>query len=255
MTRRFRLHIIIFSFLLLPGCHDNPVYPDDILELELLEYFPLSFPGPSGLALDPGSEHLWSVSDVPGGSIYSITFTGEIIDEILIDSEDMEGIVVHPVDHTLWVVEERSRELVNVSRKGTILNRVHLNIERQYENDGLEGITINPNNGHFFVVNEKNPRLLIELNSDVEIINKLKVDFTGIFTITDLSGITFNTDEQTLWILSIESEKIVVTDLQGESIRMYNTYINDGEGIALNPDERIVYIVSDDEQMLYVFSY
>jgi uncharacterized protein YjiK len=246
---------ILIQLVLAPGCGSGPNSPKELRNLELVGEYPLAFEGPSGLALDPSGEFLWSVSDVPGGSIYRISFTGEILGEIQYDSEDMEGIAIHPSNGSIWVVEERARELVNLTRSGTVIRRVPLNIERQNDNDGPEGVAINPNNGHFFVVNEKNPRLLVELNPQFEIINTIVIDFPGIFAVGDLSGITYNTDDNTLWLLSDESAKIVAADTEGNPLYIYETNVNDGEGIAIDVSQGKVYIVSDDERMLYVYIY
>ena len=220
-----------------------------------LGVFPLNIKDPSALALDPDSETLWTVSDNPGGGIYRISFQGEILQHIEMDSDDLEGIIVDPVDNTLWVVEEKMRQLVNISRDGIELNRIQLNIDRDIENDGPEGITVNPNTGHFYVVNEKNPRQLHELNPQMEIIKTTNINFTGIFKLEDLSGISYNIVENTLWIVSDTSEKIVVTGLDAKPIKAYNIDVFDPEGIAVKADERIVFVVSDSDRKLYVFNY
>ena len=220
-----------------------------------LGVFPLNIKDPSALALDPDSETLWTVSDNPGGGIYRISFQGKILQHIEMDSDDLEGIIVDPVDNTLWVVEEKMRQLVNISRDGIELNRIQLNIDGDIENDGPEGITVNPNTGHFYVVNEKNPRQLHELNPQMEIVNTTTINFTGIFQLEDLSGISYNLIENTLWIVSDTSEKIVVTDLNTNPIKAYNIDVFDPEGIAVKADERIVFVVSDSERKLYVFNY
>ena len=210
---------------------------------------------PSGLALDPDGETLWAVSDNPGHGIYRITFQGEISEQIEMDSDDLEGIIVDPNDHTLWVVEEKLRQIVNISRTGEELNRIQLDISGEVKNDGLEGITVNPQTGHFYVVNEANPRQLHELNPQMEIIRTTNINFSGIFEVEDLSGISYNIVENSLWIVSDTSEKIVVTDLQGNPIKAYKIDVFDPEGIAVKAEERIVFIVSDSDRKLYVFNY
>lgn len=224
-------------------------------EVTLLEEFPLDIKDPSGLALDPDGESLWVVSDSPGRGIYRISLKGDIIEHIEMDSDDLEGIIVDPRDHSLWVVEEKLRELVNISRNGVELNRIKLQIEGEIENDGPEGITVNPNTGHFFVVNKQNPRQIHELNPDMEIIKTTDINFNGIFQVTDMSGISYNNSENTLWIVSDSSKKIIVVDLDGKPVRAFNIDVFDGEGIAVHDTENIVFIVSDTDRRLYVFNY
>lgn len=245
---------LLFSVLII-GCSSSQDLNDSVGELTEIARYPLDFGDPSGLALDPDHLHLWSVNDNPGGGIYKIDMQGEIVSHIAMDSNDLEGIIVDPRDSTLWVAEERLRELVNISREGEELNRVFLDIPGDNPNDGLEGITVNPNNNFFYVVNEQNPRLLIELNPEMEITNQIEINFSGAFEISDLSAISYNNEENTLWILSDRSAKIVVTSLSGEPKRMYLTGINDGEGLAVWPEERLVFIASDEERELYIFSY
>ncbi len=259
MYSTYRLFFLIcFFFLIWTSCSENqpPVAPDDIYEeITLLAEFTLDIRDPSGLALDPDGETLWVVSDNPGRGIYRITYQGEIVEQIAMDSDDLEGIIVDPNDHTLWVVEERLRQIVNISRTGEELNRIQLEIQGEIENDGLEGITVNPNSGHFYVVNEANPRQLHELNPQMEIIQTTNINFTGIFEVEDLSGISYNIAENTLWIVSDSSEKIVVTDLNGNPLKAYDIPVFDPEGIAVKADERLVFICSDSNRKLYIFNY
>jgi len=254
----YRMKAVSWFFmilLVLAGCSPGDDLNDTVGQLTEIARYSLDFGDPSGLALDPDHEHLWSVNDKPGGGIYKIDMQGEIVKHIPMDSDDLEGIIVDPRDSTLWVAEERLRELVNISREGEELNRVFLDISGEIPNDGLEGITVNPNNNHFFVVNERNPRLLIELNPEMEIINKTEINFSGAFEMGDLSAISYNNEEDTLWILSDRSEKIVVTSLSGEPKRVYLTGVNDGEGLAVWPEQRLVFVCSDEDSELYIFSY
>ncbi|TVR16626.1 MAG: hypothetical protein EA391_07510 [Balneolaceae bacterium] len=254
------LFIVLFKISLLfwYSCSDEqrPLAPsEEYEEITLLAEFPLDIRDPSGLALDPDGETLWVVSDNPGRGIYRITYQGEIVEQIEMDSDDLEGIIVDPNDNTLWVVEERLRQIVNISRSGEELQRVQLDIEGENENDGPEGITVNPNNGHFYVVNEANPRQLHELTPEMEIIKTTTINFSGIFEVEDLSGISYNIAENSLWIVSDTSEKIVVTDLNGSPIKAYNIDVFDPEGIALDASQRIVFIASDSDRTLYIFNY
>lgn len=263
MTSVNKSHIILlliwcFTLSLFISCSDSATGSDvenDYKEISLLSEISLDIRDPSGLALDPDGETIWVVSDNPGGGIYRITYQGNILQHIEMDSDDLEGIIVDPSDNSLWVVEERLRQLVNISRGGEELQRIQLDVDGENENDGLEGITVNPNNGHFYVVNEANPRQLHELNPQMEIIKTTTINFTGIFRLEDLSGISYNIIENTLWIVSDTSEKIVVTDMDANPIKAYKIDVFDPEGIAVKADERIVFVVSDSDRKLYVFNY
>jgi len=253
----FLIVILLFIFVF-SGCVNKTTSseePDLTDELTLISTFSLAISDPSGLARDPDGVHLWTVSDRAGVGIYKITKQGQIVENLRFNSEDLEGITVDPANGSLWVVEERRRELVNVSREGVVLSRTILDIPGNIPNDGLEGITIRPQTGHFYVLNEKNPRLLIELDPQLNILKITPIDFSGSFFMGDISGVDYNVRENTLWILSDQSAKIVVTDLDGNPLRHYATGVTKGEGIAVDPVARLVYIVSDSESELYVFSY
>lgn len=253
----FFIALLVIIFIL-SGCVNKTSSSDETDltdELTLIATYSLAISDPSGLALDPDGVHLWTVSDRPGVGIFKITLKGEIVKNLRFNSQDLEGIAVDPVDGTLWVVEERKREVVNVSREGAVLSSTFLEIPGNNPNDGLEGITIRPQNRHFYVLNEKNPRLLIHLNSQLAIQNITPIDFSGEFFMGDIAGIDYNSRENTLWILSDQSAKIVVTDLDGNPLKFYDTGVTKGEGIAVDAVKRLVYIVSDSESELYVFSY
>lgn len=257
VLNQFLLFVVIIT-ISLSGCVEqtsSSQEPLDSDELTLMATYSLAISDPSGLARDPDGVHLWTVSDRAGVGIYKITKQGQIIENIRFNSEDLEGITVDPVNGSLWVVEERKREVVNISREGVVLSRSVLDIPGNIPNDGLEGITIRPQTGHFYVLNEKNPRLLIELDPQLNILKITPIDFSGAFFMGDISGVDYNVRENTLWILSDQSAKIVVTDLDGNPLRHYVTGVIKGEGIAVDPVARLVYIVSDSESELYVFSY
>jgi uncharacterized protein YjiK len=253
-----RVPILLLITALLAGCNSSsdPVdSPGPGQDLALLAVYDLAVSDPSGLALDYDGVHLWTVSDDPGRGMYQLTRQGAVVRQVPFASDDLEGIVVDPANLTLWVVEERLREILNVTRDGVILSRTPVAVPVNRPNDGLEGITINTRTGDFFVINEKNPRLLVRLGPDLEIRETIPLNFTGAFSMGDLSGISYDQVENTLWIISDESRKIVVIDMQYNPVRAYPTGIIKGEGIAVDPDNRRVYAVCDEESRLYVYAY
>ncbi|MCC5869228.1 MAG: SdiA-regulated domain-containing protein [Gammaproteobacteria bacterium] len=237
------------------GSSDSADTPPPGQSLALLAVYDIAVSDPSGLALDYDGVHLWTVSDDPGMGMYQLTRQGEVVRHVPFASDDLEGIVVDPANLTLWVVEERLRQILNVTRDGVILSRTAVDVPANRPNDGLEGITINTRTGDFFVVNEKNPRLLLRLDRDLEILETVPIDFTGPFAMGDLSGISYDPVENMLWIISDESRRIVVIDMQYNPVRVYQTGIVKGEGIAVDPDNRRVYAVCDEESRLYVYAY
>jgi uncharacterized protein YjiK len=244
---------IVKSFVLLGllilisgGCGSKSKKPEAV-ELELSAIYKLNIVEPSGLAIDITSENLWTVSD-ENSAIYYISPKGEVLDTIFINGDDLEGITI--VDkNTIAVVLERSRELVLLNRDGSEIKRKSFDIKGEV-NEGLEGIAFNSTNDHFYVINEKAPRLLIELDHELSIIAKTNLSWAS-----DFSGIYYEENENVLWIISDESKMISKCNLDGSVIKSFKIDLPQIEGIAVNMDDNKIYVVSDITAYLYVFNY
>lgn len=251
------LLIRYLSLLLLSSvfsCSDQLPAADN-QNLELLGIWPLAISDPSGLSLHPDGESIWVVSDNPGKPVYRIDLKGNIIGTIPFDGEDLEGIDYDARDHTLWLVEERRREVIHMDTTGRVLKRKELEIVQRVENDGLEGITVNPVNGHIYVINEKNPAIFIELSPELDIIRINPVDFEGKKSVTDISGLFYDPDTAEIWILSEESQKIVITDGALNPLRSFELLVDKAEGLTVDTQRRLIYVVSDSDSNLYVYAY
>ena len=152
-------------------------------------------------------------------------------------------------DSTLAIVLEREREVVVLDTSGNELNRVKLPFEGE-ANSGLEGITYNPNNGHFYLLNEKKPSLLIEINNKFEVLDVDTLKFAK-----DVSGIYLDVENNVLWMLSDENQIIVKTDLHGNVIEKVDVNIVQPEGITIDKKGKRLYVVSDNRETLYVFEF
>lgn len=244
---------------LLPMTEPTPGEPNRLKALRQLDSFPLQIPDPSGLAPDHTGRYLWSVSDDPGRGIYKLNRTGEIVLILQVGGDDMEGIAQHPVDRTLWVAEERLREVVQFDTLGNELRRLSIPIERRRDNDGLEGITINPVNNHLFVVNEKNPRVLLEIDPEQvpgeQIIRYIPMNFGAPENAPglDLSGLHYDPDRELLWMVSDEARAVFILDRLGRPLAVFDADVPDLEGIAIFPSEKKIWLVSDALRRLYVY--
>ena len=247
--------IITTVCLLISACsaETKSLPPDSLDAIRLLSVVDLPVSGPSGLALDADPERLWTVSDQSGGRVYQISLTGEIIKELFYSGDDMEGITYDPGSGTLWIVEERMRQIVQLGPIGQILQRISVDIGQEIENDGPEGIAFNTLTGHFYVANEKNPMVIMELDTSMEIISVTDIAFEGGFAMSDISGLFHEPERNELWIVSDISQKIVVTDTGLNPIRWYHLDVNKPEGIAVDLQRGRVYIVSDQDDRLYTY--
>jgi uncharacterized protein YjiK len=215
----------------------------EVLTYNVSESIPV--PEPSGLDLSFNENGFWVVSD-QNSKVYLIDSWGKEIKSFEVKGEDLEGITVVN-GSTLAVVLERSREVVILDTSGNEQKRATLNLEGEL-NSGLEGITYNPEKKIFYVINEKSPRLLITLDENLTELKRDTIKFAK-----DFSGIFFDDKDNTLWILSDESQRIFKTDLSGIPIKEFKIKVVQPEGITLNKARTKLFIVSDVTSNLYVF--
>ena len=69
----------------------------------------------------------------------------------------------------------------------------------------------------------------------------------------DLSGIEYDNVENILWILSDESQTISKCDLEGNIRQSFHFNLSKPEGIAINYETNLIYVVSDSQQKLSVY--
>jgi len=216
---------------------------------EVLTYYqsePILVPEPSGLDLSFNEKGFWVVSD-QNSKVYLIDSRGKEIKSFEINGEDLEGISVVS-DSLLAVVLERTREVVIIDTSGHELKRATINLEGEL-NSGLEGITYNPEKKIFYVLNEKNPGLLLTLDENLIEQGRDTLNFAK-----DFSGIFFDDNDNSLWILSDESQRIFKTDLSGVPIKEFKIKVAQSEGITLNKARTKLFLVSDVTGNLYVFN-
>ncbi|MCK5591344.1 MAG: SdiA-regulated domain-containing protein, partial [Candidatus Pacebacteria bacterium] len=125
--------------------------------------------------------------------------------------------------------------------------KVRLDLKGE-NNSGIEGITYDKNREEFYVVNEKTPTLLIKLDSELNLINKRNLKIAA-----DLSGLSYDDSTDELWIISDENKLIMICNTEGEVKKKFKINIPQIEGIAVDNRNRLIYIVSDYTETLYVF--
>lgn len=214
------------------------------LSFSVAEKIPV--PEPSGLALSFDEKGFWVVSD-ENSKVYLIDSWGRVVKSFKVNGEDLEGITVID-DSTIAIVLERTREVVILDTSGLEIKRAKLDLEGEL-NNGLEGISYDPEEKKFFVLNEKKPRLLLTLDENLVEIKRDTLNFAK-----DVSGIYFDEIDNNLWILSDESQQIFKTDLSGNPIEEIKIKVTQPEGITLNKARTKMYIVSDKTENLYVFN-
>ena len=214
-------------------------------KITLLGRYDISVLEPSGLTLTSDQKGFWTVSD-EDSSLYELDKYGKIIKRIKVDGFDLEGVTV--IDEaTLAIVLERTREVVILDTTGTEIKRVKINLGGEL-NLGLEGITYNENTKHFYIVSEKDPPLIIELDENLNEVRRDTIKFAA-----DVSGIFYDENDNILWILSDEDQMVVKTDMELNIITKFNISILQPEGITINNKGDRMYIISDREERLSVY--
>ena len=210
-----------------------------------IESHPLTIAEPSGLTINESGTVLWTVGNQLH-KVYQLDLRGNPTKVLNYVGEDVEGVEYDPSDATLWVVEERRREVVHLDLNGDVLGRQALAITGD-PNSGLEGICLDAQ-GRMFVVNQKDPKLFVSLNPDLSIAGTDTLTFAE-----NYSGLAFSRGENAFWMLSGLSRKLYLWSKASGVIREYALPFAKPEGVAFNEAGRLMYVVSDSENRLYVF--
>lgn len=241
--------IIIAWLLLFTACDISETLQADNgqrYSLTRLQTISLAVPEPSGLALSLDHKSLWTVSD-GNSTVYQLDLEGAVIHSFTFrEYYDLEGIVIDPDDRSLWVVDEAHRELIKSDKNGTILFRKQ--ILEGVDNSGLEGVTIHPDDGHFYTIKEKQPGLFIELDSDFNVKKEQTLDFAN-----DYSDITYSKYCSCYLILSDESQSLTFFDPDSDVISSNYLGLDQAEGVAMDDSTGIIYFVSDSRSELYIY--
>ena len=241
MVRRF---ILIILIVFIWSCEKNEPF-EEILPIELIEKYSIDIEEPSGLDLGINNNSLWTVSDRKS-KIYNLDLTGKVLQEISIPATDLEGIAFDSSNNTIWVVLEGQGEVLQIDMLGNELRRAELQTVR--DGGGLEGITINSANSHLFLVKEKDPSVILELNTKLETLLYKRISAAN-----DYSGIDYNLEENILWLVSDQNKEILKYDLNGNLLNTYSIDVEKAEGIAVDGNNNLIYIVSDSADSLYVY--
>lgn len=232
------LSVVGFSFIV--SCIPDSFEVDDNMIVDKFSLLPIY--EPSGLSYSPNRDFLYTVSD--RGMIYEIDFEGNKLDQLSYTDEDFEGITVNPSNSYVYVVKERTGELVELSVKGSVIETY--DVIGDSGNSGLEGATYDSKRDVFYMLKEKSPGLLITYSLNTGKIKERQLGFA-----LDYSGIYYNQATDNLWITSQESHKLYRCNVYGSPTEEYSIPVYSIEGVVVNDDETEAYIVSDKDNMLY----
>lgn len=246
----------------------------------------------SGLGLAKNGTKLWSVGDNNDFRMYKMELNSDAVsdDEVTpssttISSADFEGVTYGPPppgitdDHFIYIVDENANSIVPVNygtgryRKPVPLSgmanysstvqcgssgTVAQNLNSPIENKGLEGIVWNPDLATFFVIQEKDPGLMIQISSDLKTILACKVLTFNVGG--DYSDIAYDSNRKKYWIVSDEAQSVSLYDWNtGTTVQgsPFSLGYDGGEGVAYDPSADQLYICTDngDGQSSYLRKY
>ena len=239
---------------------------------------------PSGLVLSHGGNALWTISD-DTSKIFKISLTGKLkkAKSFKISDSELEGITLIQDGEFFLVVKESNNEIIKIMiETQEVIDRKCLDEMAGYDaiahhfsngvlNKGLEGITWNQNTGTIFVMKESSPGLLMEISANLQTITShcLLNHDNGFYDADvsaeelDFSDICYDQTQDCFWIISDMARRLFLYDWQANKViqSLKLGYGQEGEyreiekaeGIAINPDENRLYIVSDETARLYTF--
>ena len=218
------------------------------MTLPIINSYAIDVVEPSGLVFDVSQQVLYTVRDY-NNDIYMMGKNGQVFQQYPFNGEDTEGIT-QDNSGNLILVEERQRQVVKYITSTNNKSYHNIEIEENDTNSGLEGICYDSKDDKFYLLNEKNPGLLIVLDNQFRKIEEYKLSFA-----TDYSGMCYDSKQDILWIVSDESKTLSKCDKKGIEIEQFRLNIDKAEGIALNLAESLFYMVSDSRNVLYEVEY
>ena len=249
------ISILLISVLLLTlidsckkddGTGTPPVSPTG--KLEKLNEFNLDVTEPSGLSFGPGGNTLLMVSDNTN-KVYETDLEGNVLLELAYVGSDLEGVTYNTDKQIVAVVEERKRQLVFLDYPdGNELERFDIATGGSTANKGLEGVSYSKNNSAYYIVNEDVPGEMIVWNKTFGNISTTKLHFAS-----DYSAIFVDTKNALLWIVSDESQALYKCDYNAKVLMEYALPGVKFEGIVVDADQHLVYLVNDKTFKLYIF--
>jgi len=235
------IFLIIISFGILSV--DDTKLEKSLIPINIIE---LRVPEPSGLYFDLKSNSLWTVSD-ENSTVYNIDIEGNFLHSFEVNGQDLEGITMVD-DSTIVTILERERVVVFLNTNGDELKRFSINLKGK-PNKGLEGITFNTINMRLYIISEKEPGILLEVDTTGTEMGRIELDYAS-----DYSGLDYVKSKDELWIISDESESILKCSNDGLLLEKFKINIEQVEGIAIDEENCLLYLISDPLEKLYIYS-
>jgi uncharacterized protein YjiK len=206
---------------------------------------------PSGIAYNPIDDNLIVVSDE--GGVFVMGKDGSSPQLLAPLEGDLEGVAVDPSKEAIFVALERSREVVALALTGEPIAIIPIDLLgfNEPDNQGIEGIALNPKSGDLYVAKERDPHFILRIPRKGD---PFPFQIEGIPDVADLH---FDLDTGFLWVLSRGAQSIYIINQQLETAcKPFHFGIGEVEGLTRDRDG-ILYLVADRNQIgeddLYIF--
>ncbi len=210
---------------------------------------------PSGITYHPLRKSLFIADD--SGIVYEINLNGKPIQTNGVNELDIEGITVDPTTGLLYVAVEDDEAIIELDPETLTIQR-EFRIHREFKGKlllkkggmGIEAVAFvpdisHPEGGTFWVGNQSfslkdkdEPSVVCEVvvplrtatarKAEGTIINAYKMDFI------DISGLTYDTRDDILILISDTTNLFVEMNRQGEILSRYLLPGDEQEGVALD---------------------
>jgi hypothetical protein len=226
--------IIVFFFF-------NGYSEKKIENLKYTKKIKLKIPEPSDFCTGANGEGFIFVSDQ--GMIYFTDNDLKVTKKFGGNWMDLEGCCM--VEKNLLVVDESLRKISVIN---PLEEKIIRNISIPFSgarNRGFESIGFNPELKNYWLITEKQPCTVFELDSAFSVINERQFPW-----LKEASGICFHNNYW--WILSDEEREFYKVSQQGDLLQKYKIGVHNPEGIAFNKKGECL-ILSDDLSSIYFF--
>jgi uncharacterized protein YjiK len=210
-------------------------------DLDVVDDHRVDFDEPSDLAF--WDKKLFAVSD-RHSRLYEMDDDGDIRGTQDIKGSDMEALAIDD-EGRVYVGDESEAKVWRLDDNGD--REKSYDIDTTSGNSGVEGLAFDDKNV-MYVAKEKSPStiFMIDRGSEKELDHK-EINFAD-----DISALAFNPDDEHIYALSDEEQKLWRLDSHFDHITSWKLPIEHPEGLAFDDDGKTLYIVSDSEERLYI---
>jgi uncharacterized protein YjiK len=215
------------------------------VKIKPIDSFYIPIPEPSDIAMRRDGSSFFVVSD--DGFLFEMSPNLNVIRKADFAGFDCEAVYVD--DQMVYVVEEFTRKIRIFDIETLTLQRTVSVPYGGGRNKGFEAFTFNTAKGKFVMLTEKDPIYLLELDSNLQVVNEIYLDHIA----SDISSATWHDNH--LWLLSDEDMMILKMDpLTYQVLNRWKIPVINPEGLVFINDHTL-WVVSDDMERVFVFSF